>query len=169
MILRIEKADSAAARTIMAALNADLAGRYPGKPIFGIDAARFEAEGGVFALGYEASEPVASGALRRYETAAEIKRVFVAPRWRGRGLARRMMAFLEAQAMQRGYRRAVLETGSGQPEAISLYRSLGWSEIPPFGIFALEQNGACCNAPGDFRHVCFEKTLRNEGPCSLVE
>jgi GNAT superfamily N-acetyltransferase len=161
MIIQIEKANSPAAQNLIAALNADLKARYPDAPIFGIEANQFEAEGGVFAVGYEGEVPVASGALRPYLQSAEIKRVYVVPAWRGRGrgLARTMMAFLEAEAVKRGFKHAVLETGSGQPEAIALYRSLGWREIPPFGIYGGSHGSACFKDTNDIRHVCFEKFL----------
>ena len=159
MIIVIEKANSPAAQKLIEALNADLKARYPDAPIFGIDADGFEAEGGVFAVGYDGEAPVASGALRPYRQSAEIKRVYVVPAWRGRGLARAMMAFLEAEAAKRGFAHAVLETGSGQPEAIALYRSLGWSEIPPFGIYGGSHGSACFKDPNDIRHFCFEKQL----------
>lgn len=159
MILRIESAGSKPAQQMIAALNADLAARYPGSPIFGIDAANFESSGGVFVVGYEGDQPVASGAFRPYENSAEIKRVYVVPAYRGRALAKAVMAFLEAEAVRRGYKRAVLETGIGQPKAIALYRSLGWSEIPPFGIYAGARQSACFKTSHDFSSLCFEKRL----------
>jgi ribosomal protein S18 acetylase RimI-like enzyme len=166
MLMRIEKAASPAAQRLIEQLNADLMARYPGAPVFGIDAVQFEAVGGVFVIGYEGGEAVASGAIRPFERFAEIKRVYVLPAFRGRGYARAMMAFLEAEAVRRGFTHGVLETGSGQPEAIALYRSLGWSEIPPFGIYAGTHGDACFNAASDFRHVCFEKCLAASEACA---
>lgn len=159
MNIVFEKADSAAARTLIAGLDADLEARYPGSPIFGIDAAGFEAAGGLFAVGYADGVPVACGALRPWEDAVEVKRMFVVPAARGRGYAKAMMRFLEAEAVARGFDRILLETGSGQPEAIALYRGLGWIEVPPFGIYAIEQGAACPDVPEAFRHVCFEKRV----------
>jgi GNAT superfamily N-acetyltransferase len=159
MNIRIEPASSSAARKLMAELNADLNRRYPDAPIYGIEADTFEAGGGVFAVGYDGDEPVVCGAFRPFERSAEFKRVYVASDCRGRGYAKAMMAFLETEAFGRGYVHAVLETGSGQPEAIALYRSLGWREIPPFGSYGAPRGGACCKNQGDFRHVCFEKRL----------
>jgi putative acetyltransferase len=160
MNIRLEHAASAAARKLMGMLNDDLNRRYPDAPIYGIDVDNFEADGGVFAVGY-ADAPAVCGAFRPFRDAAEIKRLFVAPAFRGRGFAKAMMAFLETEAVRRGFAHAVLETGSGQPEAIALYRSLGWREIPPFGIYAVAHGSACFKDPSDFRHVCFEKKLVN--------
>ncbi|MFG6469222.1 GNAT family N-acetyltransferase [Roseateles sp. BYS87W] len=63
----------------------------------------------------------------------EIKRLFVLEQARGRGLAQQLMAQLEAQLVARGVGWARLETGIHQPEAIGLYRRLGYAECGPFG------------------------------------
>ena len=145
---RIESAGSLAATKLIAALDDALSRQYPGLPVNGIDVADFEAAGGVFAVGYVDGEPAASGAFRPWEGAAEIKRMFVVPTRRGRGLGRRMLAFLEAEAAKRGYARGVLETGNLQHEAIGLYRAMGWTPIPIFGPYI-----------GSPISVCFEKRL----------
>lgn len=164
MQIQIECAGSPVALRMIAALNADLRARYPGAPVFGIETDGFEENGGRFAVGYDADVPVACGALRPFGERAEFKRIYVVPQRRGRGLAVAMMNFLEETARQAGYRAAVLETGSGQPEAIALYKKLGWQEIDPFGEYAGDTysgDGHCqelCGCSG-FRHVCFQKTL----------
>ncbi len=145
---RIESAGSAAAARLIAALDDELSHQYPGLPVNGIDVADFEVGGGVFAVGYIDGEPAVCGAFRPWEDAAEIKRMFVLPSQRGRGLGRRMLAFLEAEAARRGYARAVLETGNLQREAIGLYRAMGWTPIPIFGPYV-----------GSPISVCFEKRL----------
>lgn len=66
---------------------------------------------------------------------AEIKRVYVSPRARGLGLAKKLMDHIEAQALRAGKRLARLETGIHQPEAIGLYRRLGYVECGPFGKY----------------------------------
>jgi len=66
----------------------------------------------------------------------EIKRLFVLGSERGRGLARQLMARLEADLVERGLRLARLETGIHQPEALGLYRRLGYVERGPFGGYA---------------------------------
>ena len=55
------------------------------------------------------------------------------PRLRGAGVARRMLAHLEATAAESGYDALVLETGLRQPEAIALYESSGYVPVPGFG------------------------------------
>jgi ribosomal protein S18 acetylase RimI-like enzyme len=67
---------------------------------------------------------------------AELKRMYVSPAARGRGVARAVLAELERTAVEAGYRRMVLETGVKQPEALALYRSAGYVEVPRFGYYA---------------------------------
>ena len=68
----------------------------------------------------------------------EIKRLFVLDSERGRGAAKQLMAALEAELSARGVTLARLETGIHQPEAIGLYRRLGYAERAPFGGYALD-------------------------------
>ena len=66
----------------------------------------------------------------------EIKRLFVLDRARGRGAAKQLMARLEADLLAIGVKLARLETGIHQPEALGLYRRLGYVERGPFGDYA---------------------------------
>lgn len=68
----------------------------------------------------------------------EIKRLFVLDSARGRGAAKLLMARLEDELVQRGVQLARLETGIHQPEALGLYRRLGYVERGPFGSYALD-------------------------------
>jgi GNAT superfamily N-acetyltransferase len=94
-------------------------------------------------VGYDGPDPVATGAWRRRSDVlvggttltAEVKRMYVVPRARGRGLARAMLAHLEATAHAAGAEAMVLETGMRQPEAIALYTSAGYAEIGGFGYY----------------------------------
>lgn len=65
----------------------------------------------------------------------EIKRLFVDPPFRGRGLAKAIMTRLEAHAATSRLSCVRLETGIHQPESIGLYRSLGYRERGPFGAY----------------------------------
>lgn len=73
----------------------------------------------------------------------ELKRMYVVPARRGRGLSRRILAALEEIAVGRGLHRLVLETGVQQPEATGLYLSSGYQPIPNFGIYTHEQGSRC--------------------------
>jgi GNAT superfamily N-acetyltransferase len=93
----------------------------------------FEAPSGGFLVAYVGERPVACGGFKRLdERTAEVKRMYVAPQERGKGLARRMLGRLEHEARQAGYRFIRLDTGDRQPEALSLYRSAGYHEIPDY-------------------------------------
>jgi len=75
-------------------------------------------------------------------------RMFVKVEFRRKGLSRQLLAYLEESARDLAFAKVCLETGIRQPEAIGLYRSSGYVEIPPFGIYV-----------GHPLSVCFEKPL----------
>lgn len=70
------------------------------------------------------------------EEAGEIKRMYVAPEFRGQGIARKLLAALEDLALHLGYRSLYLATGDRQPEAIALYESSGYTPVEPYGKYA---------------------------------
>jgi len=96
---------------------------------------QFVPPAGSFLVGYLDDRPAGSAAWRRLTAVqaasalvtAEIKRVFVDPSSRRRGLARELMLALETDAHAAGVKRLVLETGPMQPAAILLYRDLGYT------------------------------------------
>jgi GNAT superfamily N-acetyltransferase len=74
--------------------------------------------------------PVAGGGLKRLgDGAAEIKRMYVVPQARGRGIARTLLTALEEAARDLGYERVRLDTGAKQPHAQRLYESAGYASI----------------------------------------
>lgn len=94
---------------------------------------------GVFLVARLGGRPVGCGALRPDRDGApgvaEIKRMYVVPEARGRGISRALLAALEAEAVALGYRRVRLETGIRQPEAVRLYKSAGYHRIAGFGRY----------------------------------
>lgn len=120
--------------------------RYGGPDESQIDASQFVGPNGLFVVGYSDEQPVAMAGWRlrppddphtSWATpVAEIKRMYVTASQRGTGVARQLLAFLERTAVERGARWLVLETGSKQPEAIALYRSSGYQDVPAFGHYA---------------------------------
>jgi GNAT superfamily N-acetyltransferase len=99
-------------------------------------AERFAAPEGGFLLLVRDGHAVAGGAFQRYdEETAELKRIWTHRAHRGRGLARRVVAELEAEAVRRGYRRIFLTTGPNQPEARGLYLATGYT--PHFDVDAV--------------------------------
>ncbi|RBY93695.1 GNAT family N-acetyltransferase [Blastococcus sp. TF02-8] len=80
--------------------------------------------------------PVGCGALRALgDGAAEVKRMYVVPSARGRGVSKAVLAGLEEAARDRGWTTLRLETGPLQPEAVGLYRGAGYRETGPFGAY----------------------------------
>jgi GNAT superfamily N-acetyltransferase len=138
--------------------------RYGGEDETPLDPAEFAAPGGYFVVGYLGAVAIACGGWRAREASpddpalragdAEIKRMFVADRYRGRGYARAVLADLERAAAAAGRRRAVLETGDRQPEAVALYLSVGYTPIATFGRYRRELGSRCfAKELGFFRSV----------------
>ena len=93
--------------------------------------------------------PVGCGCFKPFSVdTVEMKRIFVQRAFRGKRLARALMAELEAWAHESGYAFAVLETGVLQPEAIRLYEAAGYTRIPNYPPYV-----------GVKESVCFQKKL----------
>ncbi len=100
-------------------------------------------------VAYEKDLPVACGAIKEFEpNVMEVKRMYVTPEKRGKGIATKVLSALENWARDLGYQKCVLETGKRQPEAIALYTKNGYQIIPNYGQYAGIENS-----------VCFEKFL----------
>jgi GNAT superfamily N-acetyltransferase len=103
-----------------------------------------------FVGGFIDGRPVACGAVQPLgDRVGELKRMYVRPAYRGRGLSRLILAALEELAMQHGYHTLRLETGNYLAPALGLYQSAGYRPIPLYGEYV-----------GNPRSACFEKTLR---------
>lgn len=95
-------------------------------------------------VAYENEKAVGCGAFKEYEKGtAEIKRMFVRPENRGRGIAGNILNELETWAKELNYAEAILETGVKQPEAIRLYRKSGYEIIPSYGQYLNVENSVC--------------------------
>jgi len=96
-------------------------------------AAGYAAPGGLLLVARLRDEPVGCGALCFLDGEPDqVKRMWVARSARGLGLGRRLLAELEQRVRERGGRAIRLETNRRLAEAISLYRSAGYVEVPPF-------------------------------------
>lgn len=142
-------------RGLIEALNAELSALYPepGAKHFQLDPTEVAEGCGAFLVVYREGVPVGCGALRLLNAdTAELKRMYVSPIVRGRGLGRRLMAALEAEARTLGVRRLVLETGVRQAAALALYQATGFHQIPLFGEYCLSPETS----------VCLGKDLQNQ-------
>ena len=137
--LVIERVDPAspAARWCVAQYFAELDRRFES----GFDASTslptpdddFQPPGGAFLVAFADGEPVACGAVRTIAPAVGyLKRMWVSEGVRGLGLGRRLLEALEEQARELGMTTLRLETNDALQEAIGLYRSAGFREVPPF-------------------------------------
>lgn len=147
--------DTPAARQLLAQADAYMQALYPPESNHLESVAALQRPNVAFFGCYVGDELAGCGAVKvlsdtdppqRY---GEIKRVFVAPPFRGRGVAHAIMQHLEAHLRGLDVPLARLETGISQPEALGLYRKLGYSERPPFGAYR-----------PDPLSVFFEKRLR---------
>jgi GNAT superfamily N-acetyltransferase len=100
------------------------------------------------ALGCVAVQPAAHTLPGAAPDVGEIKRLYMDPAARGRGYSRTLMTEAEQVAGRAGFRALQLETGLRQPEAMALYRRLGYEQIEPYGHYR--------DSP---ESVCFRKTL----------
>ena len=146
--LRVAAYDSADAQLLTAEVQLEYVARYGGEgDTAPVDTSEFDGPNGRFFMVYVDDEPAGMGGWRRHgtlsvessRTDAEIKRMYVRPQFQRRGLARAILAELERTAAEAGITRLILETGLEQPEAIELYRSAGYEDVPAFGFYAEEE------------------------------
>jgi GNAT superfamily N-acetyltransferase len=118
--------------------------RYGGRDATPVEPAEFAPPRGLFLVGRLREEPVACGGWRIVEPGlAELKRMYVASGFRGRGLSRILLAALEDSARNAGVTRLRLETGHRQPEAIRLYETSGYTRIDKFGVYRHDPGSSC--------------------------
>ncbi len=87
---------------------------------------------------------VGCGALKEHDTdVMEVKRMYVPPQYRGKGIASKVLHELEKWAAELGNSACVLETGKRQPEAIALYTKNGYKSIPNYGPYTDVENSVC--------------------------
>ena len=132
-----EPPDSAVAAALLSEYRAELAERFPGgfapPPGWAAAASQLVPPAGAFLVVRSAGEPLGCGAVRVLEPGlAELKHMWVSPGLRGRGGGRSLLAALEAEARALGCATVRLDTSPFLPEAIALYHSVGYGEIPRY-------------------------------------
>jgi len=118
----------------------------PGATHFSLSDGQVVAGDGAFLVAYLDDAAVGCGAVRRLdETTAEIKRMYVDPSVRGRGIGRALVEALEREAAGLvGVMTIVLETGTRLAPAIKLYEAMGYARIPLFGEYLSSPNTSLC-------------------------
>lgn len=137
MRIDVVKYDAPEAAELIEQVQREYVLRYGGRDGTPVDPAEFAPPRGLFLVGFDdLGTGVACGGWRSHGDDAELKRMYVRRDARRGGLARELLAELERTALAAGHRRIILETGSRQPEAVALYRSAGYTDIPAFGYYA---------------------------------
>lgn len=147
--IAIERPDQPEVVALIDALDAYQKPLYPAESHHGIDMAALTAPGVVFAVARDdAGQVCGCGAVVLMDGYGELKRMYVPPQSRGRGLGAALLEFLEGQALAHQRPLLRLETGNRQPEALRLYARAGYAERAPFGHYLPDPNS-----------VFMEKTL----------
>jgi GNAT superfamily N-acetyltransferase len=134
--IREVKYDEPGVRELVALALGDLSARYGGSgDDTPVTTAEFAPPLGRFFVAVEDGRMIGCAGWRTHSDDAELKRMFTLPAARGRGVARQLLATVEASARADGRRRVILEMGDRQPEAVSLYRSAGYRRIDDFGYY----------------------------------
>ena len=135
--MRIERAswDDEDVRRLTTEQQEEVRARYGGKDEPGAHPSAADV-GVVLVARDEDGTPVGCGALRDLGGGvAEVKRMYVVPAARGRGVSKAVLAGLEDAAREQGWTTLRLETGPLQPEAIGLYEGAGYRPIAAFGAY----------------------------------
>jgi GNAT superfamily N-acetyltransferase len=133
-------ADEEPAASLVAAMRVEIAAMYDDLDLDGADMpkagpAELGPPGGTFLVGFDdGGRAVCGGGIKRLQDdgACEIKRMYVVPEGRGRGVGRELLQKLEEAAVELGYRLVRLDTGDRQPGAERMYRQAGYRPIGNF-------------------------------------
>jgi ribosomal protein S18 acetylase RimI-like enzyme len=152
IIITETPADHPDAVALIAELDAALAAHYPVESRHGYSVDKLLRQGVIFFVVRHDGVPAGCGGVQRFgtddaepsdEPFAELKRMYVRPAYRGLGLAKALLAHLEAYTRERGIALLRLETGIYQTEAIGLYERAGFVRIPPFGDYRPDPVSLC--------------------------
>jgi GNAT superfamily N-acetyltransferase len=113
--------------------------RYGGRDEAVVDPAEFSPPHGLFLVAEVGGVPAGCGGWRAHPSGdgvAELKRMYVEPDFRRRGLSLVLLAELERTAAAAGHRQLVLNSGDKQPEALALYARTGYVPVPGYGVYA---------------------------------
>jgi GNAT superfamily N-acetyltransferase len=95
-------------------------------------------------VAYDDEKPIGCGAIKEYKSGTmEVKRMFVLPELRNKGIASRILSELELWSLELSCSMCILETGKRQPEAIGLYKKNGYKQIGNYGQYTGVENSVC--------------------------
>jgi len=156
MQITFETPDQADVHALIGELDAYLYSLYPAENVYALDIASLLHPSVLFAVARDtAGAALACAAIVVNPAFGEIKRMYVRPQARGQGLAQRLITSLEAKAQEQGCRTFMLETGPTMPEALALYKRMGYRRRGPFGDYPdhplsvfMQKDVAHIRAPG---------------------
>lgn len=136
MLIRAVPFGDPVAQDLIARVQEEYVLRYGGPDATPVDPAEFTAPDGVFLVAYDGPAVLGCGGWRAHGPGrAELKRMYVVPQARRRGVAGALLTELERSAAAAGRGVLVLFTGLAQPEAIALYEARGYRPMPGFGPY----------------------------------
>jgi putative acetyltransferase len=137
MTIALESPDQPEVIALIAELDAYQDSLYPPESRHALDLASLKQDNVLFLVARdEAARAVGCGAVVLSSAFGELKRMYVSPRCRGQGVARKLLSALESESVRAGCKLLKLETGPYQPEALGLYASSGYERRGPFGNYA---------------------------------
>ncbi|HIC7207816.1 GNAT family N-acetyltransferase [Burkholderia stabilis] len=137
MTIAFESPDQPDVIALIADLDAYQDTLYPPESRHALDIASLKRSNVLFAVARDSEgKAIGCGAVVLNPEFGELKRMYVSPRSRGLGIARKLIGMLEARAIDSGCKLLKLETGPYQHEALALYASAGYERRGPFGDYA---------------------------------
>jgi putative acetyltransferase len=153
MQISVERPDQPDVLQLIKELDAYQMPLYPLESHHGIDIDALRAPNVLFAVVRDdQKQAIGCGAIVIGPEYAELKRMFIRPEHRGKGIAKALLTFLENQAISKGCTVFTLETGIKQPEALALYAKSGYVRRGPFGSYTHDPNS-----------IFMEKILSSDG------
>ncbi|WP_127999568.1 GNAT family N-acetyltransferase [Piscinibacter defluvii] len=148
MQIRLEAPDQPEVLALIEELDAYQKPLYPAESHHGIDIAALSRPGVLFAVARDdGGRAVGCGAIVLEAERGELKRMYTRPGQRGQGVASALLQRLEAEALARGCRQFLLETGYLQAAAIALYERFGYRRCGPFGDYVDDPNSVFMHKP----------------------
>ncbi len=140
-----ERPDSPDASALIAELDAALEPFYPSANRHGYSVEKLIQQNVAFFVLREDGQAAGCGGIQFFgDEYGELKRMYVRPKFRGKGFAKMMLHHLENFARENNVRLLRLETGIHQHEAIALYEKSGFVPIPPFGEYVNSADTSLC-------------------------
>jgi len=131
-----ERPDTSDAILLIEELESHLAPFYPATSRHGYNVEKLIKQDVAFFVTRQDGIPAGCGGVQFFgKEYGELKRMFVRPQFRGKGLAKLMLEYLENYTLQHNIPLLRLETGIHQKEAINLYQRMGYQSCPPFGEY----------------------------------